>query len=153
MKPEVKPIKLKYSQVMNFDFTNVMHKIASKDTDNKKACHINRVVRSVQKGRDQAMADFQSKVADVYGQKDEAGKLVRPQAEPHGFIPVDGKEDEILKAQEELGETEFEVIAKPLTLSVLSDVKMSAKDIHALGPLFSEEEEVQGPGVPHLVQD
>lgn len=150
-KPEVQAIKMKYSDIMSFEFSNTMHKIASKDTSNKNACHIAKIVKLCQEARNNAMKDFQKNVAEVFGKRDEAGKLIRPEGQDQGFEPMDGKEEEIFKAQELLGETEFEVKWKPLTPSVLADVKLSAKDIDALKNLFSEEEPAPvGPGLPNF---
>ena len=148
-KEKIVPIKMKYKQIMSFEFSSTMQKISVKETSNKNACAILRIVREVQKGRDQAMKDYQVKVAEVYGVKDENGKLKRPPGEAQGaFEPIKGKEEEIVKAQDELNETEFEVHSKPLNFTILSDMKLSAQDFNVLGPLFVEEETPTGPPLP-----
>lgn len=146
-KVEVTPIKVRYSEVMNFDLANALQKIASNDTSNKNACHIYKIVRAIEAARKVVGDAFKTEFVDKYAPKDESGK---PEISPEGGFVVDAEQkSEFDVAEKEFGERTFEIKWRPLNPSVLCDVKLSARDIKALGPLFDEDDSGR-PEVPHL---
>lgn len=148
MKQEIKTIKMKFKDVGSFEFASTIQKIAAKETSNKNACAINRIVRELDNGRKKIQETYQTEIAEKFGKRNEAGELIRPEQEPKGYDPIEGQEKELEAALEKFGESTFEMSCKPLTPSILSEMKLSANDIRLLGDLFSEDEPSAGPGVP-----
>lgn len=147
-KQEIKPITMKFKDVGSFEFASTIQKIGAKETSNKNACAISRVVKALDGGRKLIQDRFQTDIAEKFGKRGEDGKLIRPENEPNGYDLIDGKEKELGEAVEAFGENTFEITVNPLTPSVLADHKLSANDIRMLGDLFSEDEPPQGPGLP-----
>lgn len=146
MKLEIKPIKVKFKEISSFEFASTLQKIAAKETSNKNACAIHRMIKEVDSGRKKIQEVYQTEIAEKFGKRGEDGKLIRPEQEPKGYDPIEGREKEIEEALEKFGEITFEVNCKPLTPSILSEVKLSANDIRVLGDLFAEDEPT-GPGL------
>lgn len=154
-KPEVTPIKLKFSAMSSFEFATLIQKMASTPTNNKNACAIARVVRDLEKAQKLISDKYQTDVVEFFGKKGEDGKIIRPEGDPTGYEPLEMEkfDEKLAEALEKFGEeNEFEVNAKPLTPTILADMKISAKEINLLAGLFVEDEAQQatGPGVPHL---
>lgn len=139
-------VKMKYREISGFEFTQAMQKIGSTPTTAQKAAQIRRITKEIEAARKVVVAEFERDIMQVYGAKNEDGTLKRPEGEPTGFEPLEGKHEEIMSAQTAFGEREVTLnILRPLTPATLSDMKLSAKDLDALKGLFSEED---GPGVP-----
>jgi hypothetical protein len=145
MAVEKAPIKMKYKDIGGFKFVNMISKISSAPTSNKNACHIHNIVKRINQVREKMLADFDKELTQVYAKKDEKGKLIDDGQ--GGLEIIDDKRDEFLKKQDEFGEREFTIDYRPLTPTVLADVKLTAEDIGQLGPLFTEQE--SGPDLPH----
>lgn len=142
---EAAPIKMKYSDIGNFGFAQLMQKIAQTATNNRNACHIHKITREITKAREKIADDYQKEIAEVFGKRDEAGQLIRPEGEPKGYDVIDGKEKELEAAHATFGEKLAEINWRPLTPTTLADVKVSAAEIELMKDLFTEDE---GPGVP-----
>lgn len=154
-KAEVTPIKLEFNTMSSFEFASLVQKLASSPTSNKSACAIARVVRELEKAQKLISETYQKEVVEVFGKKGEDGKVIRPEGDPNGYEPLEMEmekfDEKLAAALEVFGKHEFEVNAKPLTPSVLADIKISAKEINMLKGLFTEDEaQATGPGVPHL---
>lgn len=153
-KAEVTPIKLEFNTMSSFEFASMIQKIASSPTSNKNACAIARVVKELEKAQKLIADTYQTEVVEKFAQKGEDGKVLRPKDDPTDYIKLEMEnfDEKLAAALEVFGKHEFEVVAKPLTPSVLADIKISAKEINMLAGLFSEDEAQQnaGPGVPHL---
>lgn len=154
VKPEVTPIKLEFNAMSSFEFASMIQKLASSPTSNKNACAIARVVRELEKAQKLISDTYQTEVVEVFGKKGEDGKVIRPEDDPNGYEPLEmeGYDEKLAAALEVFGKHEFEVNSKPLTPSILADIKISAKEINLLKGLFTEDEAQQnaGPGVPPL---
>lgn len=140
-------IKLTYKQVGSFEFSQALAKIANTPTSTKQAGHIHQVVKRVQAGKDQIHAEYKTQIVEKFAQKDDKGKVLTGEDHATGFQMMEGKDEEFQKALAEFEGRQVEVDWRPLTPDTLSDVKLSAREIDLLGPLFSEE---NGPGVPPL---
>lgn len=153
MKQEIKPIKMKYKQLAGGEeFSMMLQKIGYTPTSNKNACHINRIMKALQTHQTALRDGYQSKLIPTYVEKGEDGKAKFDPKTGEMVILAD-KREEFTKAEAEFMETEVLLAVKPLTPSVLADIKLSARDIDLLGPLFSEEDESRGPGVPLKLAD
>lgn len=129
-------VTMKYSEISSFQFAQAVQKISSTPTHGQKASVIHKVTKALGIARETITKEYQKQIVDVYGKKDEDGKIVRPEGEPNGFEPVEDKEAEFLKAQEAFGENTAEMKCDPFTLQVLEDIKISAQDLEALKGLY-----------------
>jgi hypothetical protein len=143
---KIPELKITADVVMKFEFQQVMMKLVNTATDNKKACAIHHISKEVEKHVDQFKSEFKKDILEKYAQKDEHGKYLNDE----GQYKIDPKCFADYKtATEAFGKKTAIVKWKPLTPSVLSDIKMSAKEIDLLGELFSEQE---GPGLESINQ-
>lgn len=149
-------IKIKYKDLGSFEIQTAIQKIANTAMPAPKAAVISHLIKSAQAVRTQMSEEYKTEVMEKFAQKNEDGSLKRPEGDPQSIIPIEGKEEEMQKANIEFGEKfgelkymlkDKEIIARPLTPSLLADVKLSPKDLEALKDLYSDEE---GPGVPSL---
>jgi len=146
MKPaDIPTIKMTYAQLGNFGVAQTLQKIASTPTSNKNACHIHRITKEVQKAREMIVKEFQTEIVEKFGKRDAGGKIIRPADQPKGYEPIEGKEAEMDEAFKAFDAKTITFNCRPLTPSVLADIKISAQEIDALGELFTETE---GPGIP-----
>lgn len=130
-------IKIKYSEISSFEFAQAMQKIASTPVDTKTACAIRRVAKKVEKALADIRDEYKVKFIDVWGKKDETGKIIPPaDGNPSGFEVPDEKADEFIKAQEAFGKSEIELDVRPLTKDELKDIRLSAKELDCLRDLF-----------------
>jgi hypothetical protein len=137
MKPTV---TMKYSDISSFEFAQAIQKIAQTPVDTKTACAIHRVTKALNSVRLKISADYQDKIVLMYGKKDEKGDVIRPLDNPNGFDVQEEKTEEFKKAQEDFGKTEAVLETKPLSMELLKDIKLSARDLEVLNNLFSDEE-------------
>lgn len=138
-------VKIAYEQVGGFEFAQVIQKIAAVPTTTAAANHIRRVINEIEAARKQISAEYKTEIMEKYGKRNEAGELARPEGDTQGFDPDETKMDEFIEAQKEFGKRTATIKWRPLTPKTLNDVKLSAKELNLLGPLFSEDE---GPGLP-----
>ncbi len=141
-------VKMKYSEIMGFPFSQAIQKIASTPTHGAKAAQIHKVIKQLSAARKEIQKQFWNDIAEVYGKRDEAGKLVRPDGDEAGFEPIEEKKEELLAAQEAFGNSEVAFNAQPFSLQTLEDVKISAKDLEALGALFTGNADESKPAIP-----
>jgi hypothetical protein len=134
-------MKLKYSKIMNFAFAQAIQKLTAAPTHGQAASAFHKLAKAITRARAQIQKEYQEKVAGVFGKKDEAGALIRPEGEPNGFEPIEEKMGEFEAAQAAFGETEIEVDAPSITLQLIGDIKVSAQDLDALGNLYPENRE------------
>jgi hypothetical protein len=144
---ETPVIKMKYSDIGNFGFSQLIQKISQTPTNNRNACHIHKITRELQTAREKIADDYQAEIVEKFGKRNDKGELIRPEGEPKGFEPIDGQEDAINKAHDEFGNKMAEIKWRPLTPTTLADIKISGAEIELLKDLFTEEE---GPGIPNL---
>ncbi len=142
---ERKPIKLKIKDAGAVTLQNLMYQIGQIKTSNKNASKIRKIMKEFQRVRVEIADKYAKEIMEVFGQKDEAGNLLRPEGEPNSFIPVEGKEDELIAANKEFGEQEIDFNWEPLNQHILADMKVSASDLETFGALYVEQE---GPGIP-----
>lgn len=133
-------VTMKYADISNFEFAQAIQKIAQTPLDNKTACAIRRVTKQLNVVREKISKEYQEKIVDLYGKRDEKGTIVRPENNPAGFDVVEGKEDEFVKAQEEFGKTAADLLTSPLTPDMLKDIKLSARELEMLQNLFDDGE-------------
>lgn len=142
-----KGISIKYVDIKNFDFSNLIAKLSNTATTNNRANHIRHVLKEYNKCIDQISEEFKTEVADKFAVKDEAGKIVAPENDPNGFSVIEGQEEAFQEACKEFGLKVCVINYRPLTPDTLADVKLTPKELNLLGDLYTEE---NGPGVPHL---
>lgn len=140
------PIKMTYRELVVLD-PMLMQKLSMTPTHNAKASHIRHVLKQVNAAKAK-MSDEWKDMGKKYGKHDDKGELIR--AENHaGFELKEGVEKEFEDAVAVFDKTECEIKWRPLTPDTLADIKMTARDMEILGPLFSDE---NGPGVPQGFQ-
>lgn len=143
-------IKVKYNSFSNFEFLQAIQKIASTPTTAAKANTIRKITNALQEGRVKTVVeDYKKEIMEVFAKRNEAGEIVRPDGEPDGFEPIEGKEEECKAATEAFGEKFLEISAEKLTPATLSEVKLSARELELLGDIFTDVENA-GPGVPNI---
>lgn len=143
-------IKLKYSEISSFAFAQAVQKISSTPTHGQKASLIHKVTKQLGFIRENISKEYQADIVQVYGKKDAEGKIIRPAGEPNGFEPVEETQEAFEKAQEAFGDRTAELNVNPMTLELLSDMKVSAQDLEALRGLYAgnSDDAQNGPGVP-----
>lgn len=139
-------IKIKYKDVMSFEFNQAMQKIVNTPTEPAKAEQIRKIFKELKNVRDKIGKEYESDIMEKYAQKDEAGKIIRPKSEPTGFLPVEGKDAEIKAANDTFGDREAAFTVSPLNLAILKDIKLSGKELDALQDFYAGD--ATGPGVP-----
>lgn len=130
-------ITVKYQEIINSAFAQTIQKIASTPTHGNVAAQIHKVVKAIELARDQIRKDYQAEIAEKFGKKDEAGKLIRPEDEPNGFDVIEGKEEEMALAQEALNQKSIDLDCPPFTLQLFGDMKISAMDLEVLKGLYA----------------
>lgn len=123
--------------MMSFAFNQAMQKIVSTPTHGNVASQIHKVNKQVSQAKDIIIKKFQTDLVQVYGKKDDKGAIIRPEGEPNGFEPVEGKTDEFVTAQEEFGKNTVELDVQPFNVQLLGDIKVSAADLEALKGLWA----------------
>lgn len=142
-------VKLKYSELSSFGFAQAMQKIASTPTHGTKASQIHKISKQLTFARERISKEYQDQLVQTYGKKDENGKVIRPEGEPMGFEPIEEMAEEFATAQEKFGENVVELTVQPMSLDLLSDIKVSAQDLEALRGLYVGNDGAEaGPGVP-----
>ena len=137
-KQDIPKFTMKFKDIMSFDFEQALQKIQHTPTTNKNACAIHKVVQAMKKQREVIVNRYKAEFTDVYAQKDDKGEII---FQPNGaWLPADDKAEEFKAKHDAFEAEEFTVQVRPLTPSVLVDVKLSARDIEVLGALFSEED-------------
>lgn len=142
-------VVMTYNEIGSFEMANLMGKLENTPTHNENARRIHKVTKSYRAFVAQMQKAYKTDIMEKYGKKDDKGVLIpASQDNPNGFDIIEGKEEEFKKEQEAFGSNT--VTFKPdnfygLTPAILTDVKMTAKEIELLGPLYVEE---NGPGVP-----
>lgn len=146
-------VRLKYSEISNFQFAQAMQKIASTPTHGQVASQIHKVTKKLTAVRNQISKEYQDKIVATFGKKDEAGAVIRPAGEPMGFEPIEEKQAEFMTAQEEFGNTEVELPVNPFNVQLLGDIKVSAQDLEALKGLYAgnNEDDAEKPALPSNV--
>lgn len=142
-------IKMTYKQIGSFEFSQAIAKIEHTPTSAQKAAHIRHISKFVKAGKDKIHDEYKTNIMDKFGKKGEDGKTITAEDRPGGFEMDDSQTEEFNKAFKEFEAREIEVDWRPLTPDTLSDIKLSAREIELLGPLFSEDQ-AQGPGIPNL---
>lgn len=137
-------ISIKYSTLSGFQFSEALQKIAGTPTHGQKASAIHKIIKAVSRAKTQISKEYQTDIVGVWGKKDEAGLVIRPEGEPHGFTPLEGKEDEFMAAQEDFGHKLADLNCDPFTLQTLEDVKLSAQNLEALQELYIGNREDEG---------
>ena len=140
-------VKFKHKDIMSFEFNQIMSKVANTPTKPQIAGQIRKVIQAVQVVRDTISGSYQEKVLGQYFQKNEDGTLKKVEGQDE-YIPLEGKEKEIEKANADFGEIEVEVVlsnVRPLSPASLADVKVSARELELLKGLFVDQD---GPGIP-----
>lgn len=146
------PIKMKYTQINSQMFQQALQKLAATPTNNANACRIRKVTRAISDAREQIKKEYLSDIRDQFAARDEKGDII----EADQWAPVEGKEEELLAAQNAFGEREAELDCWPVTHETLVDVRMSAQEIEAFKSLFDENAKApqgagHGPGLPSNV--
>lgn len=146
-KIESPEIKISGMQLFSEHFWMALHKLHATPTANYKASHINKIFTQAKKLKDEYTKEFQDMVGLKHAKKDEKGEIIRPPGNPQGIEPVDMK---AYMEEEENFIKKIETVIKwkPLTPDIVSDCKISGKEIEVLGDLYVETE--PGPGAPHL---
>jgi hypothetical protein len=138
--------RMTYKSVMSFEFTNLVQKLVNTPTSNKNASHIHKIYKALDAAGTKIREEFKAEVLSKFALKDENGGI---KTDEHGtYEPDPAQMEEYNKAMTEFEARECVIDWRPLTPDTLSDVKVTAKEIDLLGPLYSEQ---NGPGVPHAL--
>lgn len=130
-------IKIKYTELMNFQFSQAMQKIASAPVHGNVASQIHKVARQIDWARKRIMKEYQDEIVETFGKRDKDGKLIRPENEPNGFEPEETKVSELEAAQKDFDAREIELKCSPFTIQLFGDIKISAQDLQALKGLYT----------------
>lgn len=143
-------LTMKYSEVMNFNFAQTMQVLTSARVHGNVASQIHKVTTQVDRARTRIIKEFQDEIVENFGKRDEEKKIIRPEGEPRGFEVDETKQDEFEKVQKAFDERTVELKATPFTIQLLGDIKISAQDLKALGPLYvgNAEEVEEKPALP-----
>lgn len=144
-------VTLKYGQVAPFEFQTIQQKIEMTPTTVAKAAVLRHVIKNIKEMRKKMSEEYTKEVMEKFGKKGEDGQFLRDEEHPDRILlATDTAEDRELvqKANDEFYAREYS-FAVPTLLNpyYLSEVKMTAKEVELLGPLFTEEFE-HGPGIP-----
>lgn len=155
-------IKLKFSELNSFNFTQTVAKIIHSVTDGHRSYEIGKLGREIHKAQKEVRELYRTEIIEKYGAKDEKGQVTVATMEtqdefPEGFKvkEEEGIMDQLRKAQSEFGDNEVELNFRPWTTDTLRDVKLAGADLMNLGPCYdwegSEKESAAktGPGVPN----
>lgn len=137
-------VTLKYSNLSTFQFAQAVQKIASNPTHGQKASQIHKVIKVLSRARDEMTKAYETQITEVYGKRDEAGKLIRPPNAPNEFEPIEEKIEELKNSQKNFFDTSVELDCSPFTLDLIADIKISAQDLEALSDLYIGNREDQG---------
>lgn len=145
-------IVLKNSDLNNFTFQQTFNKLKTMPFGTKTAYKISYIGNHIDKYVKQGREVFQT-IAKKFAQLDEKGNLVpetqertNPETGEAEQFPIPGsflfKDDEskeaFMKEQEEFMNIEHVIPKHKLSVDELGDSKLSANDISALEPLFSD---------------
>lgn len=111
------------------------------------AAQVRIIAKAVQTARDAMSEEYKTSVLANYFQKNEDGTMKTVEGSEE-YIPVEGKENEIAEANVKFGEKEIEIMLERgvgITPVILSDVKVSARELELLKDLYVEQ---NGPGLP-----
>jgi hypothetical protein len=120
-----------------------LQKLNAADFSPKVAYNIGYITKKVSEITRDGRSAF-TKIAKKYGKTDENGDLVPEMDENENPVPgtfqfKDEESKELFnKDQEEFMSIEHELSKDKMSIDLLGDVKMSANDISALKPLFSD---------------
>ncbi len=137
---EIKPITKTYKEIGSNGFQQLMMKLANTPTTNYNAAKIHWVTKAFKKAQEQITSEFKAEFIEKFGQKGEDGKLLNNE-----FNIMEGKEIEYQEAIKVFEAKTYDFVCRPLSVDVLSDIKITATEIELLGDLFTEK---RGPGVP-----
>lgn len=145
METQKKEIKFTYGEIVGFEFSSVIQKLANSQTNNKAASHIRQVTKKLQEARDKISKEHRAEILEVYGKKDDNG-LVIMNNDTDEFTPVEGKEEELQKLIADFMKREVVIDWRPFDSSTLADIKISAKELGLLKDLYNDDP--TGPGLP-----
>lgn len=145
-------IKMSYRELSQLTSNPVspLGKLSNTPTHNVKASHIRRLLKLTMIAHS-VLVDEHKKLVEEFGKKGEDGNLVMMPEDPQRFQIKEGVEKDFEKAMQAFDDKIAEIKEKPLNADTLSDIRMSAKEIELLGPLYTDEGGA-GPGVPNFPQ-
>jgi hypothetical protein len=84
---------------------------------------------------------YKTEIMEKYAKRDENGKVMpSPDGNPNSFAFDESKQDEFVKAQEAYGSREVELAVTPFVLNDFKDIRISPKNLNALGKLYVDVE-------------
>lgn len=123
-----------------------MHKLSSAPTDGHTAYFIKQMNAAIKPLREKIVKEYEADVMEKFAKRDEHGKF-----DKQTFQPMDDKEEEFKKAQDEFEARTLEIDRPKFTAKFLKDVRLSALELEALDPIldgasFEEDSAKVGPG-------
>lgn len=134
-------IKIKYSQLSDMRFVMAMQKIAGTPLNTPTAFTIKKIVQALDTARENMVAEYHEQVVGVYAERDEDNSVIFEDAQKTKFKVLEGKQEELAKAQEAFGAKEIEVPATKINIDNLN-VSLSAADLINLEPIYFHLEPV-----------
>lgn len=144
---EGKHIQLKYEDVGGMAMAEVMQKLANTQTNNRAASHINKILKRVQAAREKISALYKEEIMPEFFAKDAEGNWVINQDTQEYTLKEGVTAEQLAEKMKEFNTRTIEIDWRPLGPSALVDVKLSARDLNALGDLYTEQD---GPGIPEF---
>lgn len=146
------PVQLKHKTISGFNFQQTIQKFATAQMTPANAVKIRRIIRALESARTKIYAAYKTDVIEVFAKRDDKNDIVRPEGEPDGFVPIEGKEAEFKTAQDAFGERTVELDCSPFIPQMMESMKISAGEIEALSEMWSDNDAPMGvetgPGVP-----
>lgn len=135
-------IKITYGQLTNPNFMQGLVKLSNfEGFEFKDAYHIGRVFDKCASFEKQVKLDIENKytkLKEMYGKRDEEGKIIEPQGK--GSFEIDDKY--MKEAEEFLGnpsETEETIQKSRIKMSIAAKAPLTPQDIIALEPLLEDD--------------
>jgi DNA-binding protein H-NS len=131
-------IQLTYKQAMEFEFVRTMRKLATTPMQTHTAYSIKKITDALMSARKKVASEWETDILAIYAKKDEKGEVIRSKEDPERFEILEDKLSEFKAKQEEFGNRVITIERAKLTLSDLASVQLSAAELTALEPLYTE---------------
>lgn len=131
-------ITLTYDKLSQQKFQEVLRKIGAMEVPNRVASKIHYLLKGVNQGLKQVTMDYRLIIEAEFAERGDDNQVKRPESDLRDFVMKAGVEDKRREAEDAFAKKEFNFERDPLNQHDLSDVKLSAFDLEALGPLYQE---------------
>ena len=128
-------ITVKYKDLSGYAFQSAMSKLSNCTFKDGGRCAylVKKMNQAIKPLRDKIAAEYKAELMGVYGQPGEDGKL-----DERTFKPIEGKEEEFTKAQEDFGERSAEIDRPKFLAADIKDANLTADEQEAIDPILDD---------------